>query len=100
MNFGKSDNIDMNHLNHLTIWIIFGLIIPNKYLVAIILSLLWEVFELSLVRIGPLYEFTKNYWPIDEKFWNETFPNKLIDFFINLFGYFVGSLIRTYYIKC
>jgi len=96
----KSQDIDINHLNHFTIWIIIGTIMPDKYIIASVLGILWELLEISIVNIKPLYYITKKYWPIPEKFWNETIHNKIFDFIVNLFGYFIGSKIRTHIIKC
>jgi hypothetical protein len=93
-----SQTFDINHFNHLFLYIIFGIIFFKKYLLAFIISILWAYFEILIIRIKPLYNLTKKYWIVPEKYWNETHINKLIDIIINMIGFFIGSLIRLYII--
>ncbi len=78
------------------IYILLGILIPNRYILIIIISLLWEVLEATIVHYKILYEFKKKYWFIEEKYWNEININKFIDLVVNLFGYFLGSRIRLH----
>jgi hypothetical protein len=91
-----SQNFDINHLNHFNIWLIFGIIYPNNYILAFIISIIWEIFEILIVRIKPLYKLTKKYWIVSERYWNETKINKIVDIICNMTGYFFGSHIRFY----
>ncbi len=84
------------HINHFLIYILLGILIPNRYILIIIISLLWEVLETAIVHNKILYEFTKTYWFVEEKYWNEININKFIDLVVNLFGYFLGSRIRLH----
>ncbi len=87
---------DSMHINHFLIYVVFGIILPNRYILAIFISILWELFEITLVQNKKLYEFTKKYWFVEEKYWNEIPNNKILDLTINMLGYFVGSNIRLY----
>ena len=83
--------IDFLSLIHLLIWIIIGYFIPNYYLIALLLGILWELFEYMLVKVNILYVLTKKYWFVPEKYWNERIYNKIIDIIINMIGYYIGS---------
>jgi hypothetical protein len=87
------------HINHFLIYVVFGIIMPNRYILIVFISILWEIFETTLVHNNSLYEITKKYWFVEEKYWNEINNNKILDLIINLFGYFVGSTIRSYICK-
>jgi hypothetical protein len=93
----KSNNIDIFHINHLLLWIILGILFPNKYIYAFVLSILWEIFEILLVKIKFLYKLTKKYWVVDETYWNEIYMNKSFDIVLNMTGYVIGSNIEKYY---
>ena len=83
--------IDILTLIHLLIWIIIGYFFPNYYLIALLLGILWELFEYMIVRVNKLYVLTKTYWFVPEKYWNERIYNKIIDIIINMIGYYIGS---------
>ena len=87
----KSADIDIFHLNHFILYFIIGLYYPNKYIIIIIISLVWEIFEYILSTNKTLYYIAKKYWIFPEKYWNENIYNKIIDIIINLCGYYVGS---------
>ncbi len=89
-----STHIDLSHINHFLIYYIFGLIYPNKYLLILLISILWEIFEIIIVYNNYLYFLTKTYWIIPEKYWNENLINKIIDLFINFIGYYLGSITK------
>ena len=96
-NMNRNDNntnkpIDILTLIHLLQWIIIGYFFPNHYLIALLLGILWELFEYyMLVRVNILYIFTKKYWFVPEKYWNEKIYNKIIDLIVNMIGYYIGS---------
>jgi hypothetical protein len=72
-----------------------GFLIPNKYALVLVLSILWELFERLLVNVPVLYKLTKTYWFVPETYWNEQPFNRLLDIGINLVGYTLGSYLRT-----
>jgi hypothetical protein len=76
------------------------IIYPDRYIHAIFVGILWEIFEAGIVHIKPLYELTKKYWIIPERYWNETNKNKFFDLIVNMIGYFIGGKIRHDIIKC
>ena len=85
---------DVMSINHFLIWMIIGILIPNKYALVLVLSILWELYEQLLVNIPILYKLTKKYWFVPEYYWNEHISNQLLDIGINMAGYFVGSFLR------
>ncbi len=97
MKKGISTSIDLSSLAHFILWLIIGYFFPNNYLLAFILSILWELFEILIVNVDVLYNLTKKYWPIPERYWNEKITNSLLDICFNMLGYYVGSSIRNKY---
>jgi len=93
---GISKSIDILSLSHFLFWLFIGLLLPNKYILVIIVSILWEIFEFCLVYFNPLYIFVKKYWFVPEKYWNETLTNKILDIIVNLCGYTLGGYILLY----
>lgn len=93
-----SKDIDVNHINHLLQWIIIGILFPNKWILAILLMILWEGLEYMIVYVEPFYYIIKNYWPIPEIYWNETKNNKIFDMVVNILGYALGSKLREFII--
>ena len=87
----KSKTIDLFHINHFILYFVIGLYYPNKYLIIVIISVIWEIFEYYLTINKTLYYAAKKYWIFPEKYWNENINNKIIDFIVNLCGYYVGS---------
>ena len=81
-------------INHFIIWFIIGTIVPNKYVLALALGILWELFEQFVVFYKPLYAFVKKHWFVPEQYWNERPVNIITDLFVNLLGYYMGSKIR------
>ncbi len=57
-NTNTNKPIDILTLIHLLQWIIFGYFFPNHYLIALLLGILWELFEYMLVRVNTLYVLT------------------------------------------
>ena len=88
--------IDILSLIHFLLWLAFGYIFPNKYLIVILLSILWELFEYMIVKVDVLYNLTKKYWFVPEKYWNEPIYNKIVDMIFNILGYSVGCYIFYY----
>ncbi len=89
----KSKTIDILTLNHLLLYVIIGYVYPNSYYLALLLSILWEIFERYIVYNKKLYMFVKKYWFVPEKYWNEININSIIDIFVNMVGYYIGSNI-------
>ena len=96
---GKSASIDILTLSHILMWLCIGLIIQKQYKYVILLSIVWELFEYAICNIDIIYSFTKQYWIIPEKYWNETLENKIIDLIANLFGYSLGCYIYVNYVN-
>jgi len=92
----ESKDIDIFHIVHLVEWFIFGYFFPNRYALAFLLMILWELFEKIISSNKILYDFVKKYWTLTTPaHWNETYINKLLDMLMNIIGYYIGSSIRT-----
>ena len=89
-----SEDVDPNHITHFLQWILLGILFPNKWVIAIFIMILWELFEYIIVYVNPLYSLTKTYWFIPETIWNETIKNKIIDMIVNILGYAIGTILR------
>jgi hypothetical protein len=86
--------IDMFTLNQILLWGFIGYLYPNRYYLAFFLGILWELFERFVVYEKTLYRLVKTYWPVPERYWNETDKNSLLDIGVNMVGYYIGSNIR------
>ena len=86
--------MDLFTINHILLWIFIGYVYPNKYYLALFLGILWELFERFVVYEKTLYHLVKTYWPVPERYWNETGKNSLPDIGVNMVGYYIGSNIR------
>lgn len=86
--------MDLFTLNHILLWIFIGYMYPNRYYLAFFLGILWELFERFVVYEKTLYRIVKTYWPVPERYWNETGKNSLLDIGVNMVGYYIGSNIR------
>lgn len=86
--------VDLFTLNHILLWIFIGYLYPNRYYLAFFLGILWELFERFVVYEKTLYRLVKTYWPVPERYWNETDKNSLLDIGVNMVGYYIGSNIR------
>lgn len=86
--------VDLFTLNHILLWIFIGYLYPNHYYLAFFLGILWELVERFVVYEKTLYRLVKTYWPVHERYWNETDKNSLLDIGVNMVGYYIGSNIR------
>ncbi len=66
---------------HTLLYILIGLFIPNNWWFAIIISILWEI-----------YEYIMSLFTQDE-YYHEVLINRITDIGFNLFGYYIGSII-------
>ena len=86
--------IDRMSIIHFIIYMIFGLLVKNKYEVALLIGIIWELFEYTITKWDYSRELLKQNWPIPEKYWNEkNIFNKLFDLVFNMFGYYIGNKI-------
>jgi hypothetical protein len=92
--YGALRNVDIMTINHFIIWLVLGYLFPNLYIIAFILSIIWELFERFIVTNQTLYKFIKKYWFVPERYWNEKSKNSIIDIIINMIGYWIGSKLH------
>lgn len=75
--------IDIWHIFHLIFWIIIGLLAPQKYILVLIISVIWELFE--------------HFYFNAIKTCSDSFCGRVEDVFLNILGYIIGSLIVVRY---
>ncbi len=92
----KSKNVDLMHINHFALYCMLGLIYPDKYIIVLIISIIWELFEYIISYNKKLNTIVKKYWFVPERYWNEIKINKIIDLIVNFLGYYVGSLLYKF----
>ena len=76
--------IDYWHFLHLLLYIIIGLLMPNQYLLIVIISVIWETFE----HIAFKYMFL---------YCNSLLCGRVEDIFLNTIGYTIGSSLTYLY---
>ena len=86
-------NIDILSIGHFLTFFIFGIFVKNKYKGALLLGILWEIFEIIISHNKLIKNFILENWVIPEYYWNDTFSHKITDIIINMIGYHVGNLI-------
>ena len=87
-------NLDFLSIGHFTLYFVIGLFWKHKYIIILVLGILWEIIEHILIN----NEYTKSllvwFWPIPEKYINDTFDHSITDIIINMIGYTIGSNLR------
>ena len=83
--------LDLMSVTHFLIYFFVGIVFKNNYLLIFYISIIWEIFEFTLIYNKYTYQLLKRYWFVPEKYWNENIYNSLSDIVINLFGYFIGN---------
>jgi hypothetical protein len=73
--------LDYWHVAHVILYILIGLLYPNDYLFVLVISIIWEVYEHFMFK-----------YIIKKSNCNENSCLRIEDIFLNLFGYFIGSL--------
>jgi hypothetical protein len=66
---------------HVLLYILIGLFIPNNWWFAIIISILWEIYEYIMSLLSK------------DEYYHEVLINRFCDIGFNLFGYYIGSII-------
>ena len=72
--------VDYWHLLHIVLYILIGLLYPNDYILILIISIIWELYEHFMFK-----------YLIKKSNCNEFSCLRIEDVFLNLFGYFIGS---------
>lgn len=80
-------------ITHFLIYFVISLYYKNKWVEIIILSIIWEIFEM-LLNIG--YDKILH---LGSDYWDEIPMNKVIDIVFNLLGYGAGHLYQIYILK-
>ena len=77
-------------ITHFLIYFVISLYYPNKWVIIIILSIVWEILELFLnIAYDKILHIGSDYW-------DEIPMNKVFDVIFNLLGYGAGHLFHKY----
>lgn len=87
-------NIDILSLFHFLIYLFLGYYIKHKYLLALLLGVLWEIFEKFIVTNKYTRYLIEEYWFIPINYIDDTFDHSITDIIINMIGYTIGSNIK------
>ena len=91
MNHGLIDELSILHF---TFFFILGVYVKNKYRGALLLGILWEIFEIIISKNKLIKRSILKNWIVPELYWNDTLSHKLTDIIINMIGYHIGNLIK------
>mgnify|MGYP001225861047 FL=1 len=87
-------NIDILSLFHFLLYLFLGYYIKHKYLLALLLGILWEIFEKNIVTNEYTRNLLEEYWFIPIDYIDDTFEHSVTDIIINMIGYTIGSNIK------
>lgn len=74
---------DYYHILHVLLFIQIGILYPNNYLLIVIISIIWELYEHFMFK-----------FIIKKSNCNDFICLRIEDIFLNLLGYFIGSNIK------
>jgi hypothetical protein len=79
---------------HLFNFMVIGYLIPNQYLFAFCIGIIWEVIELRATRHPRIRSLLETHASSISHLWDETLDNKYFDLLVNMIGYYLGSTLR------
>lgn len=80
-------------ITHFLIYFLISLYYPNKWIIIIIISIVWEILEI-LLNI-----YNKHILNLNSDYWDEIPMNKIVDISLNLIGYGAGHLFQKHVLK-
>tara|TARA_Y100001970_G_scaffold291220_1_gene427555 strand:- start:1215 stop:1487 length:273 start_codon:yes stop_codon:yes gene_type:complete len=86
--------LDLLSMGHFLIYLCLGYFFKHKYMIALLLGILWELFEKILVSNLYTRYLLKEYWFIPIEYIDDTFEHSVTDIIINMIGYTIGSSIK------
>ena len=90
--------VDVDNFTHLFIFGALGILFPNNYIGAILLSLVWDLFEGCLTKKTISKQIVIDYFNSWRSLWDESKGTKLVVLIINMIGYTIGSFLRNRFI--
>ena len=72
-------NIDVLSVGHFTFFFILGIFVKDKYKGALLLGILWEIFEIFISHNQTIKNFIVENWVVPEYYWNDKFSHKITD---------------------
>jgi len=86
--------LDLASFAHLFNFMILGLLFPNNYVGAVVLGIVWELFEECLSKREFSRDFLIQHFKDYQNLWDENKKNKLMDLGLNMVGYYAGNRLR------
>tara|TARA_B110000977_G_C11004147_1_gene465049 strand:+ start:621 stop:902 length:282 start_codon:yes stop_codon:yes gene_type:complete len=87
-------NIDIFSIVHFSTFFTLGLYVKDKYMAALLLGILWEVFEFIISCNQTIKKFVLENWVVPEYYFNDTLSHKITDIMFNMVGYHIGNKIK------
>lgn len=92
----KSTPVDLHSIVHFVNFFILGYFIRDRYTLAFIIGIVWEIFEYYVTRHQGISQLIKKHWVIDKKYWDESHPlNPVYDILFNMCGYYAGNYVYS-----
>jgi len=88
--------LDLASLAHLFNFMILGLLFPNNYVGAVVLGIVWELFEECITKKKFSRDFLIQHFKDYQNLWDEDKKNKLMDLGLNMIGYYAGNRLRGF----
>jgi len=77
-------------------FIILGILFPNNYIGALILAILWELLEECFTKRELSIDVLTQHFNDYQHLWQDNKKNKVMDLFISMVGYYVGTRVRGF----
>ena len=84
-------NVDLLSLVHFIIYFILGLYWEKNYVIVLFIGIIWELLEKAMIENEYIKSLLVRYWPIPERYINDTLEHSVTDICINMIGYTIGS---------
>jgi len=92
----KSTPVDFHSIIHFINFFIFGYFINDRYALAFIIGIVWEIFEYYITKHRAISKLIKKHWTISKKYWDESHHlNPVYDILFNMCGYYAGNYIYS-----
>lgn len=86
--------IDKMSIIHFLNFFILGILLKNRFMSALLLGIVWELFEYIVTRNKYTRRVLIKYWPIPKRLWEENnILNRVCDLCLNMIGYYFGNKI-------
>ena len=90
---GYNKLIDYLSIINFFVYYLFGIIVKRKYLLALLLGIVWEILEYIITKNSITRHLLIKYWPVPKQIWDEDAfnINRVSDIIFNMLGYHFGN---------